>query len=372
MSERGDTDAIISDPERMTRLVRSCVILLLSAILVFSRTIAVPALAAVLVSIALFPVVNSFARIGIPRAMASIVVILSLVAACVGIFYAVHQPMAQLLAKAPDLIEIGQRTLAHLTGRPVATATLRQEGASALVDVLAPVAAVLTAALVAVGTSLILSNFILTCGTSVGRAALAAVRERPARRNWLRVCGSIRTQAAYYLQLVTTVNVIFGMVTGIVLTLLQVEDAPAYGLIAGLMNFIPIVGALITVCIIIAGGIAAHGATLAVLLPAAIFLLLHICESQFITPTLLGRRLQLNPLIVIAGVLGGAAAWGVGGAFLAVPILTSVKIALDAHPHFRRWGQVLGRGALVDTQPERPRLVRMRRAARVRAALSKS
>ncbi len=91
-----------------------------------------------LISIALFPVVNSFARLGIPRALASILVILGLVAACGEFSTQSTQPLAQLLARAPDLIEIGQRTLAHLTGRPVATATLRQEGASALVGVLAP------------------------------------------------------------------------------------------------------------------------------------------------------------------------------------------------------------------------------------------
>ncbi len=180
----------------------------------------------------------------------------------------------------------------------------------------------MTAALVAVGTSLILSNFILTCGTSVGsrgigsRARASEPPQLAARVRFDPHAGGVLPAAGHHGEL------IFGLVTGVVLTLLQVEDAPAYGLIAGLMNFIPIVGALITVCVIIAGGIAAHGATLAVLLPASVFLLLHIIESQFITPTLLGRRLQLNPLIVIAGVLGGAAAWGVGGAFLSVPILT--------------------------------------------------
>ena len=176
-----------------------------------------------------------------------------------------------------------------------------------------------------------------------------------------RVCGSIRTQAAHYLQLVTVINVFFGLVAGVVLTLLDVKDAAAYGVIAGLMNFIPIVGALITTGVVLAGGIAEHGLAPVVMLPAAVFLVLHILESQFVTPLLLGRRLLLNPLIVIVGVLVGAAAWGRGGAFLAVPILTSAKIALDAHPRFRRWGQVLGRGALVDCQTDGPRRIRLRR-----------
>jgi predicted PurR-regulated permease PerM len=365
---------VITDSDRMMRLLRSCVLLLLAGVIFFSRTIAVPALAAALVSVALFPVVNGAARLGIPRALAAVLALLAVVATSSGIIYAVREPLAQLGARGPELMATWQRLLAHATGRNIGPATARQEGATALVDVLTPLAAQVTASLVAVGTSLILSYFILTFGTSVGRAALAASRDRSNRRNWLRVCGSIRRHAAHYLQLVTAVNIVFGVATGLVLTWLGVKDAAAFGVIAGLLNFVPIVGALLTTCIIAAGGIAEHGPTAAVLLPAAVFLTLHILESQFVTPMLLGRKLQLNPLIVIVGVLGGAAAWGVGGSFLAVPILISVKVACDSHPNFRRWGQVLGRGALVDFEPDRKRLARqrLRRAARNRVALSKS
>jgi predicted PurR-regulated permease PerM len=347
--------------ERVARLVKGCVILLLSAVIIFSRTIAVPALGAVLLSIALFPVVNRAAHLGIPRGLASLGALIGIVAISGGILYTVREPLAQLGERVPEIMDAGQQLLMRAAGRH-ATATQAPDAApAALVDALAPVLAGVTATLLAIGTSLILSYFILTCGTGVGRAALTAVRHRHERRNWLRVCGSIRTQAAHYLQLVTAINVCFGLVTGVVLTLLHVKDAAAYGVIAGLMNFIPIVGALVTTGVILAGGIAEHGVTTVVLLPAAAFLMLHIIESQFVTPMLLGRRLLLNPLIVIAGVLVGATAWGRGGAFLAVPILTSAKIALDAHPRFRRWGQVLGRGAVVDCQTDEARRVRLRR-----------
>ncbi len=366
-----------ADPDRVARLVRGCVILLLSAVVIFSRTIAVPALAAVLLSIALFPIVNRAAHWGIPRGLASLMALVLLISASGGVIYAVREPLSELAARGPELVGMAHKTLTRFAteekaapaGRQVAMVqevVAKQSEQAALVDVIAPVAAGLTAALIAIGTSLILSYFILTCGTGVGRAALAAVRERQDRRTWLRVCGSIRTQAAHYLQLVTAINITFGVLTAIVLTLLGVEDAMAYGVVAGLMNFIPIVGALITAGVLLAGSIAEPGNSAMMLLPAASFLALHIIESQFVTPQLLGRRLLLNPLIVIAGVLVGAAAWGVGGAFLAVPILTSVKIALDAHPRFRRWGQVLGRGALSDCQLEDARRAQFRRVQRRR------
>jgi predicted PurR-regulated permease PerM len=360
------TEADPPENERVARLVKGCVILLLLAVIIFSRTIAVPVLGAVLLSIALFPVVNRAAHMGIPRALASLSVVLGVVAIGGGILYLAREPLAQLGARVPQIMGVGQQLLMRAVGRHESAASLQPHEPEALVDALAPVLAGMTASLVAIGTSLVLGYFILTYGTGVGRAALAAVRHRHERRNWLRVCGAIRTQAAHYLQLVTVINACFGLVTGVVLTLLHVNDAAAYGVIAGLMNFIPIVGALITSAVVLAGGIAEHGVTTVVLLPPAAFLMLHIIESQFVTPLLLGRRLLLNPLIVIAGVLIGATAWGRGGAFLAVPILTSAKIALDAHPRFRRWGQVLGRGAVVDCQTDEARRVRLRRRAGAR------
>lgn len=351
----------------MARLVRGCVILLLTGVIIFSRTIAVPALAAVLLAIALFPIVNRLARLEIPRALAAVVVLIALVSACVAVIYGVRGPLAQLAARGPDLLDAGRALLANLAGEPAAARPAPGEQ-PALADMLAPLAAGLAKSFVAVGTSLILCYFILTCGTGVGRAALSAVRGRHDRRAWLRVFGAIRTQAAYYLQLVTAINVAFGLIVGLALSVMGVSDAAAFGVIAGLMNFIPIVGALITAGVLLASGLAEHGATAAILAPVAVFLLLHLLESQFITPTLLGRRLQINPLIVIAGVLVGATAWGIGGAFLAVPILTSVKVALDAHPRHRRWGQVLGRGAVIECHMEETRRWRMRRTSRRRPA----
>ncbi len=344
--------------DRLARLVKSCVILLLLAVLIFSRTIAVPALAAVLLSIALFPVVNRAVHLGLPRAIASLLSLAALLGASAALIYAVRVPLAQLAARGPELAAAGLRFVAGWAG----TSGARAEP-GAFLEMIKPVATGVGSSMVAIGTSLILCHFILTSGTGVGRAALAAVRTRDRRRAWLRVCVSIRTQAAYYLQLVALINLVFGVVTGLVLTVMGVQDAAAYGLIAGLMNFIPIVGAMITTLVLLAGGLAEHGASGVILLPAVVFLMLHIAESQFVTPQLLGRKLLLNPLIVIAGVLVGATAWGIGGAFLAVPILTSVKIALDAHPTMRPWGQVLGRGALAECDADDRRRARLRRAA---------
>jgi predicted PurR-regulated permease PerM len=73
------------------------------------------------------------------------------------------------------------------------------------------------------------------------------------------------------------------------------------------------------------------------------FLVLHLLESQFVTPFVIGRTLTLNPLFVMVSVVVFATWWGIGGAFLAVPLLVATKVCFDAVPQLRGWGRILGR-----------------------------
>lgn len=345
-----------SDGKRLTPWVRVAAGVAAFAALVFSRTVAVPLFAAVLLALALAPLCHQLCRIHIPRGLAALLAVLALLTT-VGIsIYLVRKPLMELVARGPDIVRVAHHHVIEITDgqdRPVpSNSRTRAEEQQAVLTMLAPLATGVSRSLLAAGTSIVLCFFLLTSGSGVGRAVLVAVRGKSERRAWLRVCSAIRQQASRYLYLVTLINIGFGIATGTLLWLMNVKDAAAYGVVAGLFNFVPIIGALITAALILAGSFADHGLASITFLPVAAFLLLHITESQFITPQLLGRKLLLNPLVVILGLLIGATAWGIGGAFLAVPILTSLKIAADAHPGWRRWGQVLGRGAI--TEPPGP------------------
>lgn len=322
------------------------------AALVMSRTVAVPLFAAILLALALSPVVHKFCQFHIPRALAGFMAVVMLLAVVGTAIYLVRMPLSQLLSRGPDILRVAHHRVIDMTNgaerAPVSNSRTRTDEQQAVLTILTPVATGVTRALLGAGTSVVLCFFILTSGSGVARAVLVAVRGKTERRAWLRVCAAIRAQAARYLYLVTLINIGFGLATGALLWSLDVKDAAAYGVVAGLFNFVPIIGALITAALILAGSFADHGLASITFLPVAAFLLLHITESQFITPQLLGRKLLLNPLVVILGLLIGATAWGIGGAFLAVPVLTSLKIAADAHPGWRRWGQVLGRGAITE------------------------
>jgi predicted PurR-regulated permease PerM len=341
-----------SDGKRLVPWVRIAAGVAAFAALTLSRTVAVPLFAAILLSLALSPLCQQLCRVHIPRALAALLAVIALLTTVGVAIYLVREPLTELLARGPDILRIAHHEVIDIANGqdkpPVSNARTRTEEQQAVLTMLTPLAAGVSRSLLAAGTSIVLCYFILTSGSGVGRAVLVAVRGKPERRSWLRVCSAIRQQASRYLYLVTIVNVGFGMATGALLWALDVKDAAAFGVVAGLFNFMPIIGALISAALILAGSFADHGLASVTFLPVAAFLVLHVTESQFVTPQLLGKKLLLNPLVVIVGLLIGTAAWGIGGAFLAVPILTSLKIAADAHPGWRRWGQVLGRGAITD------------------------
>lgn len=357
-----------SDGKRLVPWVRVAAGVAAFAALALSRTVAVPLFAAILLSLALSPVCHQLCRIHIPRVFAALLAVVALLTTVGVAIYLVREPLSELLARGPDILRLAHHEVIDMANGqarpPASNSRTRTEEQQAVLTMLTPIAQGVSRALLAAGTSIVLCFFILTSGSGVGRAVLVAVRGKRERRAWLRVCSAIRQQASRYLYLVTIVNIGFGVTTGALLWALDVKDAAAYGVVAGLFNFMPIIGALISAALILAGSFADHGFASVTFLPVAAFLLLHITESQFITPQLLGRKLLLNPLVVIVGLLIGTAAWGIGGAFLAVPILTSLKIAADAHPGWRRWGQVLGRGAITDPPAPLPAAVATATASR--------
>src|ERR1035438_3250688 len=79
------------------------------------------------------------------------------------------------------------------------------------------------------------------------------------------------------------------------------------------------------------------------LLPPLWYLVLHLLEANFVTPTLLGRRFTLNPVAIFVSLIFWVWLWGVPGALLSVPILVSVKVVCDRIPAVSYLGELIGR-----------------------------
>ena len=72
-------------------------------------------------------------------------------------------------------------------------------------------------------------------------------------------------------------------------------------------------------------------------MPAGVFLSINLLESQFVTPMVLGTKMQLNPLVIILWLFFLGWLWGIAGVLLAVPILVSIKLTLERLDILSHW-----------------------------------
>lgn len=135
-----------------------------------------------------------------------------------------------------------------------------------------------------------------------------------------------------YLRGQVILGLIIGFVTGISLAILGVQYSLALGVMAGLLEFIPNVGPIVTavVAIIVAlfqpenyWGLTSVQLALVTL---GVMIVIQQLENNLLVPRIVGNALNLHPLMVLLGVLMGASLAGILGAVLAAPLLASIKL----------------------------------------------
>ena len=134
--------------------------------------------------------------------------------------------------------------------------------------------------------------------------------------------------------------VIAGVLTGIVLSLLDVKYVVVLALFAGITRAIPVIGPIVSgIPIVLVGALSTPGSLELPLYLTIFMIAMHFGESKFIMPQLIGRRLRLHPAVVIVVLLIGAEFFGLAGMFLAAPVAAILRqlvkqyyiIPRDAH-----------------------------------------
>jgi predicted PurR-regulated permease PerM len=156
------------------------------------------------------------------------------------------------------------------------------------------------------------------------------------------IAGEIERSISTYLGATTAINVTLGILTGIAMYLVGLPNPVLWGIVGGLLNFVPYIGGLVAVVVLTLAGMATFEKTGAALLPGIVYFLLTNIES-FVTPYVLGKRMSLNPVVVFIAVLAWGWLWGIPGALLAVPIMATVKIVCDHIKSFAPLGELLGK-----------------------------
>lgn len=303
--------------------------------LIASRDISAPIVLALAMGVVLSPLGDLWRRLGVSGAVGAILTLLVTLAVLAGMVVLFQPVVMQLVATAPkvwaDLQDAlrGLRDLARgmndlsanmkgaLSAAP-AGAAAEGEGMSlpTVTDALLLAPAIAGQVLTFAGT---LFFFIL--GRDQIYDWIARRLSEPSNRavTAQRLLASERMVSRYFLT-VTTVNAGLGVATGTALQALGVPGAAMWGLLAFFLNFIVYLGPGLLVAALIFAGIGAFDGFM-VLAPAAAFIFLNFLEGQFVTPTLVGRNLELNPLLVFLTLIFGIWVWGAVGGIVAIPLL---------------------------------------------------
>lgn len=127
-------------------------------------------------------------------------------------------------------------------------------------------------------------------------------------------------EVARYFLTITVVNAGFGVCTAIAMLLLGVPSPLLWGVAVFVLNFILYLGpAIVFAGLFLTGLIAFDGSYSFV--PALVFLGLNLIEAQFVTPSAIGRTMQVNPLLIFFALVFFLWLWGPLGGFVAIPIL---------------------------------------------------
>lgn len=152
---------------------------------------------------------------------------------------------------------------------------------------------------------------------------------------------TIEIATSRFLATTSAINLGVGVLTGFALWAVGVPNALLGGALAAVLNFIPYAGPLVTAAVIALAGLASIDDTGRALTAPALFILIHLSESNVVTPMLLGRRLPLNTVTIFLGLIFFSWVWGIPGAVLAVPLTVVCKIVCDHVPPLNRLGVLL-------------------------------
>jgi predicted PurR-regulated permease PerM len=183
----------------------------------------------------------------------------------------------------------------------------------------------------------VLSLFLLASGTMFYEKIIQSFARLSQKKRALRVVYDVEREISRYLLTVAIINGGLGAVIGLGLWALGMPNAAVWGVAAAALNFLPYIGALATVLLVACISLITFD-TLSYAILAPLFVVTcNIIEGQFVTPLILGRRLEINAVALFVAVAFWSWLWGFVGALIAVPLLVIFKVFCD---HFESWQPV--------------------------------
>jgi predicted PurR-regulated permease PerM len=305
-----------------------------------ARVLLVPFCLSLLAALVLSGGVEWLRRRGLPRAVSAALFLVFASIAITGAIQVAWSPAQRWLAEAPRVLHaidervrparsalqrldatFGPRPVSH--GPPIAARAAPDSAPVSTTTVLTQTGSVLLSAV----TVLVFTLFLLSAGPpTLARLAAAPARNLKAA-HLLRVIEAIRVEVGRYYATLALINLGLGVCTAVTMQLLGMPNPLLWGILAAVLNFVPYLGSTATLLVLSAVASLTFRSATHILLVAGSYLALASIEGQIVAPILVGRRLNLNPIVVFVAVWVGGELWGIAGVVLALPILVAAKAA---------------------------------------------
>ena len=191
----------------------------------------------------------------------------------------------------------------------------------------------------------VLAFFLLKDASSIRRTIVIALPFRFRLRSH-RLFEDLNATLAAYVRAQLLACMLVGALCGIGFAVIGLPYAVLLGVLAGALEFIPLVGPFLLA--LMASTVGALHAPSTALWAIGFLATLRLAEDYVIYPRLIRRGLELHPLAVILGVLAGAELAGVAGMFLAVPAVATATVLV------RHWLVWRSDDRASESDPSRP------------------
>jgi predicted PurR-regulated permease PerM len=187
--------------------------------------------------------------------------------------------------------------------------------------------------LVGLFTTIMLTLFLLAGGPPMLARMTTALASYQKATHFLKVLGVVRSELARYYRTIALINLGLGIATALMTLAFGISNPLLWGVLAGVLNFLPYVGSAITLAILTMVAFLTFEGLGPVFGVAFGYLALATIEGQFVQPLFVGKRLELNPPIIFIALWFGGWFWGVAGIIFAIPSLIALKVAAEHHRH---------------------------------------
>jgi predicted PurR-regulated permease PerM len=336
---RSEQPPVIRRAEVVAFALVALLVICVVAVLYAAKAFFLPVVMAFVVGTMLSPAAGFLERHRIPRSVSAVLIVTAVGAGAAFIVGLISAPLMEWSNRLPELGSLLKDKM-HAFDRPLALWQQLQsmlgggsDGLSSLhmpkFDWVQPAIEFLSPTFSEFLLFFAILVLFIASWRDLRRALIMTFADHATRLRTLRILNEIEGHLAGYLITVTMINLGVGAATGIICAVTGMPNPAGLGALAATLNYFPIIGPVAMFAILTVVGVIAFSTIGAGLIAPLAFVGIIFLEGHFITPTIIGRRLELNALAVFLALAFWTWLWGPMGGFLSSPLLIVALVLKD-------------------------------------------